>query len=345
MAPDAGTAPLRFGIVSPGRWGLKLLAAAAASPKLRFAGVCSRDPRKAAEIAERERGRAFPDFESLLRDPTIEAVVLPTPHFLHHAQTIAALAAGKHVFVEKPIASTVAQGEEMARCAEETGLVVAVGHQGRHTGGIRKVKSMLAAGDLGEVAAVTVIQGYPLALYQLADDWRREDNAVPGGLLDELAVHYFDVLQHLFGPVRRVTGFVQGPAGGPPATAAVALSFASGTIATHTMYATSVGASRMILHGSRGALDLNRMGEGPCFWQPVVDLETARRGGTPPQPMAFEGPYLVTTALTAELEDFADAVRTGRPPLVGARESLSTLRICRAVMEASSTGRTVELAD
>jgi predicted dehydrogenase len=75
----------------------------------------------------------------------------------------------------------------------------------------------------------------------------------------------------------------------------------------------------------------------------VADLATTRLGGHPPQPIKFEGPYLVTTALTAELEDFADAIREQRAPQVGASESLSTLRISRAVMEASATGRTIEL--
>ena len=336
--------PVRLGFVSPGRWGNKLLEAAAASAKLRVVAAHSRDPQKTAELAARWHCRAHADYATLLRDPDVEAVVLPTPHFLHHAQTLLALAAGKHVFVEKPLATTLAQGEEMVRRSRETGLVVAVGHQGRHTGGIRKVKSMLAADELGTVAAVTIVQGYPHALFRPPDDWRTGENAVPGGQLDELGVHYFDVLHFLFGPVRRVTGFVQSlTPGAPPATATVALHLACGIIASYTTYSTSVGSSRMTIYGSKGALELNRMGQDACTWQPVADLATSRLGGIPPQPIAFEGPYLVTTALTAELEDFAAAIRERRAPQVGAEESLATLRISRAVMEASATGRTVDL--
>jgi predicted dehydrogenase len=99
----------------------------------------------------------------------------------------------------------------------------------------------------------------------------------------------------------------------------------------------------MSIFGSKGALELNRMGQDACTWQPISDMETARLGGHPPQPIRFDGPYLVTTALTAELEDFAGAIREGRRPQVGAAESLSTLRISRAVMEASATGCTVQL--
>jgi predicted dehydrogenase len=333
-----------FGVVSPGRWGRKLLDAAAASSRLRFAGVFSRTSENAAEVAAKHGGKAYHSLDALLADPAIEAVLLPTPHFLHHDQTIQALAAGKHVFVEKPLATTIAQGEAMLKAAEDAQRVVAVGHQGRHTGGIRKVRAMLAAGDFGEVATVVITHGYPHFLFQQGRDWRQSANLIPGGQLDELAVHYFEVLQHLFGPVRQVTGFTQSPAPeAPPTTATVSLRFAAGLIASYTVYASSVGVSKMTIYGTKGALELNRMGQDPSFWQPVSDMATARLGGLPAERIEIEGPYLVTTALTAELEDFAAAIRESRKPQVGIPESLATLRISRAVMEASTTGRTVEL--
>src|SRR6185295_18446181 len=145
---------------------------------------------------------------------------------------------------------------------------------------------------LGEVCAVVVVQGFPHALFRAADDWRTGETAVPGGQLDELGVHYFDVLQFLFGPARRVTGFVQLPApAAPPATATVALHFDHGIIASYTTYAASVGMSRMTVFGSKGALELNRMGQDACSWLPVSDPATARLGGVPPEPVKFEGPY------------------------------------------------------
>ena len=336
--------PVRFAIVSPGRWGRKLLDAAKETPRLAFAGVFSRDAAKAAEIATAYGGRTYASYEALLADPAVEAVVLPTPHFLHHPQTLAALAAGKHVFVEKPIATSVAQAQEMLDASVAARKVLAVGHQGRHTGGARKVKEMIAAGELGDIAAVVIVQGFPHALFRTGDDWRSGATAVPGGQLDELGVHYFEVLQFLFGPAKRVTGFVQRRSPDtPPATANVALYFANGVIANYTTYDASVGMSRMIILGRKGALELNRLGQDACPWQPLSDPATARLGGLPAQPIKFDGPYLITTALTAELDDFAAAIREGRPPQVGAAESLSTLRISRAVMEASATGRTVEL--
>jgi predicted dehydrogenase len=168
---------------------------------------------------------------------------------------------------------------------------------------------------------------------------------VPGGPLDEFGVHYFEALQYWCGAVRRVTGFVnrQVTPNDVPDVAAAVLEFANGVIASYTAHFVSVGLSRMTLFGTKGALDVIRFGEGPCTWQPVTDMAAARSGGAPAEPITFDGPKLLSTALTAELADFAQAIRRQTLPEVGARESIATLRICRAVLEASETGRTVEL--
>ncbi|HRE82936.1 MAG TPA: Gfo/Idh/MocA family oxidoreductase [Opitutaceae bacterium] len=339
------TAPVSFGIVSPGRWGRKLLDAVRASEHLKFAGVFSRDASKRSEITTAYGGRSFDSFDALLAAPDVEAVLLPTPHFLHHAQALAALRAGKHVFVEKPIATSLEQAEEMNRVAKISGRTLAVGLQGRHTGGIRSLKAKLAAGELGEVCSVVVLHGFPHALARSPGDWRADASVSPGGQIDELGVHYFDVLQFLFGPVRRVTGFIQRrPPHAPPSSATVALEFSSGLVANYTTYDASVAMSRLTVLGTRGCLEMNRMGQDACTWQPVSDATVARLGGHAAVPIQFEGPYLLSTALTAELEDFAAAIRENRPPQVGATEAISTLRISRAVMEASVTGHTVELS-
>lgn len=338
--------PVRFAIVSPGRWGRKLLDAARSSPKLEFAGVTSRSPVTAAEIATHYHGRAYTSLQEMLSDPSIEAVLLPTPHFLHHPQTIAALDAGKHVFVEKPIATTVAQAEEMHALARARGLQLAVGHQARFTGMARTIKDKLVAGELGHVATAVMVQGFPRFL-ESALQWRDTVENIPGGPLDEFAVHYFDLLHFWFGPVKRVTGFVQNALkrSAVPDVATVALEFQSGLIASYTTYFVSVGSSRITLYGTRGAMEINRLGEWHSTWQPVSDLASARAGGSPPEPITFPAPALLSTALTAELEAFADSIRRHTPPPVGAPESIATLRLCRAAMDASATGRTVEIAE
>jgi predicted dehydrogenase len=344
-SPSVPFSPVRFGIVSPGRWGRKLLDAVKDSPLLELIGASSRDHETAADIAKTYGGTAYTDISTLLADPQIEAVLLPTPHFLHHEQATAALKAGKHVFVEKPIATTLELAEDMAQLAEKTKLILAVGHQARFTGAARLIKAMLEAGEFGQLASVVITQGYPLLLDPTSTSWRQTEANVPGGPLDEFGVHYFEALQYWFGPARRVTGFVnrQVTANDVPDVASAILEYDGGVIASYNAHFVSVGLSRMTLFGTKGALDVNRFGEGPSTWQPITDMAAARAGGSPPETVTFDGPKLVSTALTAELESFARAIRSGSKPEVGARESLATLRISRAVLEASRTGRTITL--
>jgi predicted dehydrogenase len=86
-----------------------------------------------------------------LDDPEIDAVVIATPAATHFELALAALQAGKHVFVEKPMATKAAEVDELARCAKERGLVVMVGHTFIYNSAVRYVKKMIDAGDLGEI--------------------------------------------------------------------------------------------------------------------------------------------------------------------------------------------------
>ena len=101
--------------------------------------------------------------------------------------------------------------------------------------------------------------------------------------------------------------------------------------------------SRLTLFGTKGALEVNRLGEWNCTWQPVTDLAAARANAGASEPITFPPPALLSTALTAELEAFASSIRSGLPPPVGGPEAIAALRICRAAMEASATGKTVTL--
>jgi predicted dehydrogenase len=342
-APIAG-APVAFGIVSPSHWGRKLLDAARATPLLRFGGVFSRDPVNAAEIARDYGGKSFPTYAAMLRDPELEAVLLPTPHFLHREQAELAIAAGKHVFIEKPIATSLADAEAIRNAARAAKRVVAVGHQGRRTGAARKARALINAGDIGRVVHLVAVQGFPTAFGWTDDNWRRDPNLLPGGPLDELGVHYFDLMRYLVGPVTHVTGWQVSDVtpGDAPDAATASFRFASGVIGSYTTHFVSVGISQLSLYGTQGSLQLNRFGQ-ELLRQRIVDTQTAKQAGTGLDPVAFDGPLPFTTALTEQFEDFAHCIRDGGEPEVGAREAIAALRVSRAILESARTGRAIEL--
>jgi predicted dehydrogenase len=343
QSPLAGT-PVAFGIVSPAHWGRKLLDAARDASMLRFSGVFSRDPVNAAEVARDYGGQTYPSYAALLADPKIEAVLLPTPHFLHRAQTEQAFAAGKHVFVEKPIATTVADAEAMRDAARSAKRVLAVGHQGRRTGAVRKARALINAGEIGRVIHLVAVQGFPTAFDWAPGHWRRDAALLPGGPLDELAVHYFDMMRYLAGPITHVAGWTVNDVtpGGAPDAATASLRFASGAIGSYTTHFVSVGISQLTLYGTRGSLQLNRFGQ-ELIRQRIVDTARVKNTSTGAEAIPFDGPQPFTTALTEQFEDFAHCIRDGGEPEVGAREAIAALRVSRAVLESALSGHAIEL--
>ncbi|MCC6804200.1 MAG: Gfo/Idh/MocA family oxidoreductase [Anaerolineae bacterium] len=336
--------PLRFAILSPSRWGRLLLDAAAASDKLSFAGVYSRNSENATEITDKYGGRVYPAYDAILADAQVEAVLLPTPNFLHYDQAMAAFEAGKHVFIEKPIANHVAEAEQLQQTSREKGLVLAVGMQGRRTGAARTVKRMLDAGQLGRIALVVATHGAPLLQGRDASSWYTSREKAPGGPLDQLGVHYFDLLRYFFGPVVSVTGRYTDhvtPHDVPDAAAAV-FEMADGTMVVYTTHQVSAYVSNLSIYGSLGAIHFRRFGQ-ELLWEDVIPSATSKKEGPQIRPLEFEGPHPFTTALQEELEDFADCIRTGGTPLVGAVEGIAALRVARAVMEAHESGHTIRL--
>lgn len=336
--------PVRYAIVSPARWGRLLLDAVRTSEKLSFCGVWSRNQDNAAQIVATYGGQSYPSFEALLASDAVEAVLLPTPHFLHYPQAMAALQAGKHVFVEKPIANTVAQAQEMAALSEQRGLVLAVGMQGRRTGAARKAREMIERGDLGQVVLAVGVHGAPIAANYTDGDWETDSEKIPGGPLDQLGIHYADLMQYLLGPIRQVSGqYTDTVTPFPvPDAATASYRFANGTLGAYITHQVSAYASRLSLYGTLGVLHIDRFGQ-ELIWQDVVETQKAKASAPQAGPVPFEGPHPFTTALTEELEEFAGCIRLGQQPEVGAAEGIAALRVVRAVMQAQETGRTVDL--
>ena len=337
---------VRFAILSPSNWGCRYLEAVRDSSHLRLAAVWGRSHENATAVGQKYGGRLFSSYEAILADPEIEAVLLPTPHFLHYVQAKAALLAGKHVFVEKPLANRIGEGEELRELAGREGLVLGVGLQGRRTAGIRKAKALLESGEIGRPGLVTVAHGSPqVHLTYRPGDWETSEETMPGGILDQLGVHYAEVLHYLFGPVARVSGFCNRHLSPYPTIdcAGGVYEFRSGLVAVHATHQISAYISELRIFTDRGILHVSRMGR-EVVWEPIAGLASAKAGAAVRGTIALDGPEMTTTAIREELEEFASCIRTGRRPEVGAAEGLDALRLVRAVMRAHATGQAVDPA-
>jgi predicted dehydrogenase len=143
---------ISVGVVGCGYWGPNLVRNFVENEAAELRWVCDRDARRLERVARRfPAARASQDYEELLRDPALAAVVVATPVATHHAFVRRALEAGKHVLVEKPFTASAREAEELIGLAGARGLVLMVDHTFIYTGAVRKIKEIVEAGEIGDL--------------------------------------------------------------------------------------------------------------------------------------------------------------------------------------------------
>lgn len=173
--------------------GLRLL------PDVEVALVCDPDPGAAAALgAPVAAGQ-----KELLASPRIDAVIVATPNYLHREIALAAIAAGKHVLCEKPLALTRPDAEEMARAAETSGLVHMTAFTYRYTPAIQYLRHLVTQGALGEIR--TVRAAYLMALSKHLLGWRSTRREAGSGVLADIGSHLVHLVQFVAGGIAAVT--------------------------------------------------------------------------------------------------------------------------------------------
>ncbi len=149
---------IRVLVVGCGYWGPNLVRNLVHCPHTTAAAVCDRDPRRLEQMR-----RLFPWVQAYAEldqalDAPIDAVVIATPVSTHHPIAVRCLNAGKHVLVEKPLALTSAEGQDLIDRAERAGRVLMVDHTFLYSGAVRTIKALLEAGELGDIYYVDSVR-------------------------------------------------------------------------------------------------------------------------------------------------------------------------------------------
>ena len=193
-------------IVGMGWWGRTLVeSVAGVSDELRFVAGVTRSPTPALEEFASAQGlRLLGSLEEALADDGVDAVVLATPNSQHATETIAAAAAGKHVFSEKPLALTRADAQAMADATRAAGVTLAVGYNRRFHPEMVSLRERIRSGGLGTILHVEATMTFPNALFLTPDAWRASRDETPCGGLAPMGVHAVDGMIDLCGPIDRV---------------------------------------------------------------------------------------------------------------------------------------------
>lgn len=328
------TATVRAGIVGLGRWGQMLVTANAAYPHspLRFTRATTRSPAKAADFCASHGLPLDPDLAALLSHDDLDAVVLATPHSQHAAQIRAAAAAGRHVFVEKPLALTLEDAESAAAACGSAGRVLAVGFNRRFLPAFQTLESMTQQGVLGQ--ALHIEGGFcgPFGYDYTNDMWRGSRAENPAGGMAAMGIHVLDAMIALMGPVRRVAVLSRRRAVKSEVddTTAVLLDFVSGATGTlSTLMATASG-WRLRVAGDAG-------------WAEMPDQDRLLHApiGAPVRELAFAK----VDTLALELAAFATSITAAAPYVVTRAQALASVAAMSAISKsAGANGDWVDVA-
>ena len=249
---------VKVGIVGLGRWAKVLTRAAVHSDALRI--VAGHEPQRgqARGVTGDEFGVAVtPDLPTMLADPAIQGVILTVPNEQHLPLAREVAKAGKHVYTEKPIASTLEEGLEIEALEKTYGVTVTVGHSARLMAGIRKMREAIDAGELGRVGFIEANFSNERALELTPKMWRWYKDRAPGGPLSQLAIHHFDVVHYLGGEIVEASSMASklSPVGAEVDDQSMTLiRFADGKIGYVGASWTSPGVFAVRVFGSKGLM-------------------------------------------------------------------------------------------
>lgn len=307
-------------------------------------GGYSPTPARRAEFTRTYGLPAVDSLDRLLGDPHVDAVLVLTPPRTHAELAVRAAQAGKHVLLEKPIDVALEPARAVVDAVERAGRKLGVVFQYRFRPGTVTLRKLLREGALGELLSVSCAVRWwrPAEYYAQPGRGMRERDG--GGVLLTQSIHTLDVLLDLAGPVKRVSAQCRNSALRSIDTediACAAVEYRSGAVGV--VDATTVAypgyPERIDLAGTSGTavleaerLVVHRVGHQPLH----VDGSTAGGGGA--DPMAFSHQHHRRL-----IEDFLDAVRTGREPLSSGRSALAVHALIDAMLESSASGRAVDV--
>ena len=196
-------------IVGLGRWGRRLVDSVQRNGQpiggtIAFRRAVSGAAARVRNYADDQRLTLVTSFDEILRDPTVDAVVLATPHELHVQQIVAAAGAGKHVFVEKPLALSKSSAETAIAAVRTAGVVLAVGHNRRFLPATHALKKLIADGSLGTLVHLEGNFSGTFGLAYRPGMWRSEEGGAAGAIT-AMGIHLIDMFIHLAGPIARVS--------------------------------------------------------------------------------------------------------------------------------------------
>lgn len=327
--------PVKIALVGMGWWGQKMLAVLEAAPDdIRVVRAVEPNVEGVRALCE---GKGIPlsaYYADALNDPEVEAVVLATPHSLHTAQIEAAVAAGKHIFCEKPLALTKAEAERSVALCRDAELVLGMGHERRFEPPVAEMLAMADAGTLGRIHQIEANFSHDKFLTLDRGNWRLKADQAPAGGMTATGIHLLDLSVRLLGAAESVLCICEQLSSDLPQgdTVAAYVKFKGGGTSYVSASLANPFMSRFTVYGSGGWIDIRDKAhvEAPDGWI----VTSAMKGG----------PIVTTEVGKAEpvkdnLVAFARAVRGKAAYPITTDHLVNNIALLEAVFRSALSGR------
>jgi 1,5-anhydro-D-fructose reductase (1,5-anhydro-D-mannitol-forming) len=279
---------VRWGLIGASGYGAAVAVPAIVGAEgARLAGVLSSERAKAAALAAAHDVPLATDDLGELLAGEIDAVWIATPTHLHHPMAVAALEAGKHVLLEKPLALRSQDAWELVEAAAKADRLLATGYQARYVAGHIEMRRLIASGEIGAVSAARTFWGIQRDGPPQA--WRQRIDQAGWGVLGDIGTHHVDLLRMLLGEVESAVGLTAYLLGyGTEDVASAALRFTGGAVASLTVSASVAAVGTLVeVFGSAGTLRATNTspgGGGSVTLERPGEAPVELHAGGPPSP-------------------------------------------------------------
>ncbi|MYH58519.1 MAG: Gfo/Idh/MocA family oxidoreductase [Boseongicola sp. SB0675_bin_26] len=341
---------VRVGIVGLGRWARVLTRASNLSDKIEIVAGYSRSEANRVKFEADTGVPSVGTLDDILACDDIDGAILTVPNEQHYPVALQVAEAGKHVYTEKPIAHSLEDGLAIDALQDRYGITVTVGHSARLLGGVREIKRRIDAGELGKVGFIEANFSNERALELTPDTWRWYRDRAPGGPLSQLAIHMFDVVNHLGAGIVEASSVASrlSPVGAEVDDQSMTLlRLADGAIAYVGACWTSPGVFSVRVFGSRGLMHYEidfGTWDTPEAIRESSTLYIQRGKDGFGKREILEEPE--TNMFAAELDMFADSCRTGRTSVLSAANGNEAVAcVYAALASVGRNGAAVKLSE
>jgi predicted dehydrogenase len=304
----------------------------AGASKATLVAVCDPDADRRCDVAARFGAAAYSSTDELFEKEMLDAVTIATPDHLHQGPALTGIAAGCHVFCEKPLAGSVGEAEQMVAAAAERGVYLAVDYNRRFASGYRQAHDWFSQQRIGQLETAIVRVTDPTPPPKVARN--------PYVILTTLLTHHFDLVRWFGGEVRRLSAHADSAETSDLVReidlTIELISVAQATIAARYRDDQPCTAEWMALHGSNGTIVVEDIARRAILSGNTADLCIVREA----DPTASDP---IRDSVIAHVQAFIEHVVAGNKPPVSGHDGLAGMRLAAAAVESLTSGKTIEV--